>query len=397
MSNCFPPGQLFSEQATLQAFGALVELIIFKDYCAKLRAAFQGDCQTFTPPIGTRADFFDENTGMHRCDHLASFLKFHNSHVNEQGLRDQCLASNPKPLRVKVPDIISHRPGRMEFYEIKPRSVSSIRSGEQKVGWFNVLCNPIAANLPYRPGTAYKPNETVTLRLPQSVLGAAFEIGIHFFWATDGLLLYEICPVVNRPRQGEKCGALLRGAFLATLLQWRSDSQSAVATLEALASLAQSPLQGAVGEANGAGVAAPNHVADVIYVQTLLNDWRGRAALPLIAEDGLYGGETRGAIFAFQQAVTGLVDGRIDPGRQAITALESDHLRTLFTGALAAFDATAYPAADPWTIYHDPDEWWEDELVEPALPATFGEPIANDALWAAVETEVRDYFWLLYP
>jgi peptidoglycan hydrolase-like protein with peptidoglycan-binding domain len=78
------------------------------------------------------------------------------------------------------------------------------------------------------------------------------------------------------------------------------------------------PIQHSVGKG---GV---NQVDEVRLVQGLLNDWRGENNLPPIAEDGLVGPETIGAILDFQSRVTHIVDGRVDPGGPAITELEKD-------------------------------------------------------------------------
>jgi peptidoglycan hydrolase-like protein with peptidoglycan-binding domain len=94
------------------------------------------------------------------------------------------------------------------------------------------------------------------------------------------------------------------------------------------------PISQSVGR-NGA-----NLRREVQYVQALLNIFRaehGRTALDL---DGLVGPKTIGAIEEYQTAVTGVVDGRVDPGAQAITALEAqtaavlDELRTVTMFAL---------------------------------------------------------------
>lgn len=58
------------------------------------------------------------------------------------------------------------------------------------------------------------------------------------------------------------------------------------------------------------------------YVQALLNVFRAERELTALVLDGLVGPKTITAIEEFQAAVTGLVDGRVDPGGPAITALE---------------------------------------------------------------------------
>jgi hypothetical protein len=79
---------------------------------------------------------------------------------------------------------------------------------------------------------------------------------------------------------------------------------------------------------------------EVQYVQALLNVFRTERGQTLLDLDGLVGPLTIGAIEEFQTAVTGIVDGRVDPGAQAVTALEQqtagvlDELRTVTMLAL---------------------------------------------------------------
>jgi peptidoglycan hydrolase-like protein with peptidoglycan-binding domain len=62
---------------------------------------------------------------------------------------------------------------------------------------------------------------------------------------------------------------------------------------------------------------------EVRYVQNLLNAWRQEHGRPEIQADGLVGPQTIGAIVDFQRAVTGIVDGRVDPNGPSIKALEA--------------------------------------------------------------------------
>lgn len=75
-----------------------------------------------------------------------------------------------------------------------------------------------------------------------------------------------------------------------------------------------------IGRSVGQG--GVNRAEDVRLVQQLLNNWRGKNFLPSIAVDGFIGPQTIGAIRVFQQRVTGIVDGRVDPNGPAIRALE---------------------------------------------------------------------------
>jgi len=70
------------------------------------------------------------------------------------------------------------------------------------------------------------------------------------------------------------------------------------------------------------GSSGTNRKDDVALVQFCLNDWRRRNGCRPIAEDGLVGPETTGAIRDFQGAVTHLVDGRVDPAGPTMAALE---------------------------------------------------------------------------
>jgi hypothetical protein len=70
------------------------------------------------------------------------------------------------------------------------------------------------------------------------------------------------------------------------------------------------------------GSSGINYQDDVALVQFLLNDWRQRNGRRGIAQDGLVGPETIGAIRDFQGTVTHLVDGRVDTAGPSIAALE---------------------------------------------------------------------------
>jgi peptidoglycan hydrolase-like protein with peptidoglycan-binding domain len=86
------------------------------------------------------------------------------------------------------------------------------------------------------------------------------------------------------------------------------------------------------------GVNQPN---DVRTVQALLNDWRVKNGRRPVAVDGLVGPETIDAITDFQWAVTGIVDGRVDPGgpaiRKLLTAPPAEVLEAALLGLLALF------------------------------------------------------------
>src|SRR4051794_40070727 len=64
-----------------------------------------------------------------------------------------------------------------------------------------------------------------------------------------------------------------------------------------------------------------NRRDDVVLVQFLLNDWRERNRRSPIAQDGLVGPQTIGAIRDFQETMTHVVDGRVDPAGPSMNAL----------------------------------------------------------------------------
>ena len=75
------------------------------------------------------------------------------------------------------------------------------------------------------------------------------------------------------------------------------------------------------------GLHVKSHPPDTRYVQFLLNDWRhARRITPALVVDGIVGPLTDAAIRKFQQAETGVVDGRVDVAGRSINRLEYLHL-----------------------------------------------------------------------
>jgi len=80
------------------------------------------------------------------------------------------------------------------------------------------------------------------------------------------------------------------------------------------------------------GKAAYNVRNDVVLVQFLLNDWRGRNGAVSIDVDGIVGPETIGAISDFQRMFALYNDGRVDPEGPTILKLEQLHLDGMLAG-----------------------------------------------------------------
>ncbi len=73
------------------------------------------------------------------------------------------------------------------------------------------------------------------------------------------------------------------------------------------------------------GINGKNAKADVLTVQTLLNQARGKTGGPPapIGTDGVFGPETAGAINRFQSRNFGWADGRVDPNGRTLTTLNA--------------------------------------------------------------------------
>lgn len=84
--------------------------------------------------------------------------------------------------------------------------------------------------------------------------------------------------------------------------------------------------QGVASISASVGAGGANRTRDVQIVQQLLNDVppeRGGPEPPLVV-DGIAGPLTRGAISKFQRARLGFSDGRVDPDRQTLAALNAE-------------------------------------------------------------------------
>jgi peptidoglycan hydrolase-like protein with peptidoglycan-binding domain len=138
-------------------------------------------------------------------------------------------------------------------------------------------------------------------------------------------------------------------------------------------------LTGSVGE-NGT-----NSSKDVQYVQRLLNDWGGRLGKPLISVDGIIGQETNTAIREFQTEVTGIIDGRIDPGGIAIQSLQRLHIGAIFDDLDPEME-TAFTEMNALILQI------EAGTSEEAMQLR----VETEAIPSALEFAVKDYLQELY-
>lgn len=112
--------------------------------------------------------------------------------------------------------------------------------------------------------------------------------------------------------------------------------------------LVQGSAPGAAQLVASVGAGGVNRAEDVLTVQSLLNGIspvRGGPAPPL-AEDGLVGPKTTGAIVGYQREQVRIVDGRVDPGGPTITSLRKNSSPGQRALALAfSVDPFAIPSA----------------------------------------------------
>jgi len=301
--------------------GTVVESVIELHYCDE-----KGGCIPFPGIPGSGllpTDYFDVRQGFHICTTLAAFLKLHNPAVDEVLIATQCSMPNPTPAdKFAVPDIITHEPGRTEFYEIKP--VRGAAEGRRKLTKFQIFCSMNGISH-YVPGIQYTPNEDRPITI-QLWLGTPAKFRFRFVRTEAGLILWDICVEISTSIVVEAVWKSMLTRLMIALLFLAPEIVPVLV-------LAQANLDSEAGTlavlGNAVGVGGTNDSADVQAVQIMLNSWRTSNGRDAIGMDGLAGSETIDAITDFQQSVTGAADGRIDPGGPAIIALERAHLKSI--------------------------------------------------------------------
>jgi hypothetical protein len=148
-------------------FGRFVEGPIFTDYC------------TLLPPCSA-ADFVDAAPG---SSAYVNFLKAR--HPAVPAAQIQALGGRRRP------DILSNRPTRSEWYEIKPASIAGAIAAWKKLN--SIPDDYERLGLPYKPGTAYSPTEEIPLTNLISPEGEALDVILHVWRRAPGLIFYELC------------------------------------------------------------------------------------------------------------------------------------------------------------------------------------------------------------
>ncbi len=339
---CRTPRQAGAPLWACARVGRIVEWVVKQDYCFSKA----GGCDQFELG-GSGTDFFDENSTTTRCRFLANFLAAHTPSLDAGFISGSCEARK-KPVdpdddeneRFAVPDIITHEPGvRMEFYEIKPNSISGRRAGREKVETFLSLVDFLKesdSSFPgYERGIQFDPDRSIVFYRRNYLGIVPCEVALHYRRCTEsglesGLIVYEICVEVNGELLEALAKAIIVSAVIAALVLL------AAAAAEALGGIILAPallvFDSPLG--NSVGREAVNDLQDVRYVQALTADWRVGVGGEPVAVDGVFGEETAGAIADFQTS-SGLDEtaGTVIPGSATCSALESAHLEGIFTAA----------------------------------------------------------------
>jgi hypothetical protein len=150
--------------------GQILEVPIMTAYCRDTGCA----------PFAT--DFFDAGDA---ASYIA-FLNAHNPHLSTADIIELTIAATVTG-GLSRPDILTHRPPRLEFEEIKPDSTSGRAAGRVKLAALDVLFTRFA--LPYAPGITW-PGAG---RIRMLVLPGPVDVFLEWHRLRTGLVVYNIC------------------------------------------------------------------------------------------------------------------------------------------------------------------------------------------------------------
>jgi Domain of unknown function (DUF4157) len=164
--DCVAPSEVGTEDQA-KKFGKLAEPIITADYCSKM------GCD----PID---DYFDD--------------PFPYKYVAFLLLRNSATATRADQLKLRLwlkrPDIMSHKPDRKEFYEIKPDSTAGRSAGMSKIKEISAYLADFG--LPYVAGKAYTPTPKIALgTFPVGPIMVEASLAVRR--VVNGLLVYKLC------------------------------------------------------------------------------------------------------------------------------------------------------------------------------------------------------------
>ncbi|HTW99301.1 MAG TPA: DUF4157 domain-containing protein, partial [Acidimicrobiales bacterium] len=166
---CLAPSEVPSVTSNhASRLGLILEVPIVASYCAAT------GCAIFT------TDYIDTDATSY-----IAFLAARNPHLTRADIAELALASMLGG--VFRPDVLTHKPPRFEFEEIKPDSVSGRAAGRIKLAGLATLYARF--HLPYVPGVTWSGAGTLTLfTLPGPV-----EVLLEWHRNAPGLVVYNLC------------------------------------------------------------------------------------------------------------------------------------------------------------------------------------------------------------
>jgi len=195
---CYAPSE-YVETDISSPFGNWAEDLVMVNYVRKTGGA-PGltdflDEQKILPKTGKRPNAVEISKKLY------DFLRQHNPPMNAKGnlWNDEFNAK-----RTRVPDLLTHKPDRKDYYEIKPGSPSGVRAGNSKLTALGLMMPKF--QLSYVAGTHYSPGKPddvdITARMPRIMNVMAARLGLRKIKVTftfrrsgapAGLVLYWIC------------------------------------------------------------------------------------------------------------------------------------------------------------------------------------------------------------
>lgn len=168
---CLAPSEVPSiTQSQAASFGRIAEVPIVMDYC---RAT--GGCALMV------SDYIDTDASSY-----IAFLAANNPHLTTQDILQLAIAATVTG-GLSRPDVITHKPPRFEFEEVKPDSVSGRMAGRLKLTSLATLFARFS--LPYLPGITW----SGTGRLPLFTLPGGITVFLAWHRNLPGLVVYNLC------------------------------------------------------------------------------------------------------------------------------------------------------------------------------------------------------------
>jgi hypothetical protein len=172
VEGCMAPSEVPGiTSARASTFGQIAEAAVTADYCSKLGCA----------PLVT--EYLDNPI----TSTYIAFLAANNPHLTTTDIITLAVLSQ---IELTRPDILAHRPPRLEFEEIKPNSITGRAAGRLKIGtligFYGIW------SLPYVPGITYVPTPHSLLARFAAPHGPV-EVSFRIQRLAPGLVAYDLC------------------------------------------------------------------------------------------------------------------------------------------------------------------------------------------------------------